>query len=118
MSKHDLSSAEKRATAREAKRLAKLAHVPEAPPVESPSDASAPEPPAFGVESDHHETIRGIEAFLPIAPAAPVVDEPYPHELPRHVHKAGGVFKQVNTPDECARALASGWLLRPPPVVE
>lgn len=47
---------------------------------------------------------------------APVPAEPstYPHELPRHLHKANGEFLPVATADECEQALASGWSLLPP----
>jgi hypothetical protein len=39
----------------------------------------------------------------------------YPHQVPRHVHKAGGVSKIVYTPQECERALkVDGWELLPP----
>lgn len=42
-------------------------------------------------------------------------DEGY-HELPRHLHKANGEWKQVDTRAECEAALADGWSLLPPKV--
>lgn len=45
---------------------------------------------------------------------APAAAADYPHELPRHVHKAGGVSQIVSTPDACDDALADGWSLLPP----
>lgn len=49
-------------------------------------------------------------------PAAAVDPEvaAYPHELPRHVHKAGGDYRAVTTPDECEAAFADGYKLLPP----
>lgn len=43
--------------------------------------------------------------------SAPVYD--FPHELPRHLHKADGLWKQVNTPDEFKAAIDEGWALLP-----
>lgn len=40
--------------------------------------------------------------------------DPYPHATPRHVHQLGGVWKRVETPQECADALNDGWFLHPP----
>lgn len=42
----------------------------------------------------------------------------YRHELPRHVHKAGGESLIVRTPDECEAAFKTGWRLLPPKVAE
>lgn len=50
----------------------------------------------------------------PAADVPDVVTHDYPHELPRHVHKAGGVSLIVFTPEECDAALADGWSLLPP----
>ena len=35
-------------------------------------------------------------------------------EFPKHVHKADGLWKQVENRDEELAALESGWLRRPP----
>lgn len=43
-------------------------------------------------------------------PAAAATD--YAHETPRWVHK-DGAQKRVETPEDCAEALADGWLTHP-----
>lgn len=53
-------------------------------------------------------------------PAAPVpvggsVPAPYPHELPRILHKPRGHTLRVDTVVQCDEALADGWTLRPVP---
>lgn len=47
----------------------------------------------------------------PTAPAEPV---PYPHQLPRLLHKPGVPQKRVDTPEQCEAAFADGWTLLPP----
>lgn len=50
----------------------------------------------------------------PAEPAAVAEPSTYRHELPRHLHKAGGESLIVRTADECEAALKSGWKLLPP----
>ena len=45
---------------------------------------------------------------------APIdVPDPYPYQTPRYVHREGEAPRLVETPEDCARALASGWSLYP-----
>jgi hypothetical protein len=82
--------------------------------VESPADAPpASDPVAHKDPTDRAHIWERPARADEIARTEALVD--YPHELPRHVHRANGAYKLVTTPDECETALAEGWSLTPTP---